>query len=305
MHAHAARKALDHLESQNEWRRWLSNTLDGSPIFGLQCVTLRNGDRYYYEVASTPQPTNDGQRVYRVVRRLSDPARGVFDGEYLRLDPKQIVSDTESPQRRLAQSLRGELRGNGLDGVAGALAVIKQWRDATTVDPILRADVLLGMLQQLSRAAPVLAPALAEAERRLAAFEPESQMWLDPRSSDARERAREIDAALPRVIEVDRWTTVWKESMLEAERLLGERLEPAGLLLRDGERSTVVPSQPLDPGPLVAVIMKGTSAQLVVVGSVDAARLPSLDAAADALPSGTPLFRAIGVSTARAVGKTP
>jgi len=305
VHAAAARRALSHLESQNEWRRWLSNVVDGSPIFALRMVQLRNGDRYYYEASSAPQPTSDGQRVYRVVRQLSDPARGVFDGEYVRLDPRQIVADDESPQRHLAQSLRTALRGNELRGVDGALTVLKQLRDATNVNPVLRADLLIGMLQQMERAAPTLAPAFTGAEQRLAAFEPESLPWLDPRSVDARERAREIEAALPRVIEVDTWRDAWRKSIVETERLISERLEPAGMLLRNGDRMEVAAAGPLDPGPLVAIVVDGATARLVTIGTVDAARRATLDTATDALLSGTPIFRMSGGAIAAAPRSAP
>ncbi|MBM4111845.1 MAG: hypothetical protein FJ253_00470 [Phycisphaerae bacterium] len=235
VHAFAAALALEHTEPANEWRRWLAGVLDSSPLLSLRQVSMRNGDRWYYEETQAPQPTTDGARVYRIVKRLKDPAKGLFDTEFIRLEPREIVSDGESPQRVLAKALRAALRDNSLNGADGLVASIERVRDATGVNAALRAELLVGLLERLRKASPALAPALENAERRLADFDAGSLEWLDPRSTEATERSREIDAALPRLIETARWSNLRRTKAAEADAELARAYEPVGMLVADGD----------------------------------------------------------------------
>jgi len=302
VHAEAARAALDHLQPSNEWRRWLTSVLDASPIFSLRTVRLRNGERYYYEALQPPQPTSDGVRVYRVVKRLRDPGKGLFDTEFVRIDPRQIVEDGDSPQMTLARELRAALRAGELDGVIGLLTVIGRIGDATAVDAVLRAELLAGLLERLERAAPALAPALAPAAQRLAEEHLDRIEWLDPRVTEGRDRSREVDASLPRIIESTRWREAWRSGAMRADQGLAVALEPVGMLLRVDGAATARFARAPTSGELIALRAGGDRDDgMFVVGRVDASGEVSLDAAhADELPSGTPLFqrRAAGAAGA-------
>jgi len=288
----AARRALGVFGDQDDWQRWLIGVLDGSPLMSLRSVELRNGERYYYESASAPQPTPDGQRVYRIVRSLQDPAKGLFDAEYLRLDPKQIVRDGDSPQRVLAQALRPGLRAGEPKGLDGALAMIRRWRDATDVDPVLRAEIIAGLLQQVRASAPPLAPLIDEAERRLAAFDLEHLSWLDPRHAEAREIGKQIEVALPGAIEPDRWAESWRREIADVGRLLAPMRQVIGLVLLEGDSATLLANAPPTAGLLQALVVDGGVARYIDAGVVDASLEARFDAKAlPMLHSGTPIFQ--------------
>lgn len=296
IHAEAARKALPYLEPAGDWRRWFASVLDASPLFTLRSLQLQNGDRYYYEETSLPQSLSDGQRVYRVVTRLRDPAKRAFDSEHLRIERHRIRFDGDSPQRDLARTIRASLRAGELDGVEGLLLTIQLIRDSGSVDAVLRAHLIAGLLERLAHAAPPLAPLTALAVRRLAEQQLDRIEWLDPRSLETLDRSREIDAMLPRLIETQRWTEAWRTGARSADLALAATLEPVGLLLLvDGEggREARFAGKPVE-GDLVVV--RAADANGVdrwrVVGRVHADGSVTLDhALTKSIPSGTPLFQ--------------
>lgn len=288
VHASTAQRVLDLLGNHADWRRWVAGVIEGSPLFSLRMVELRNGDRFYYEPSSAPQPASEGQRVYRVVRSLRDPAQGIFLSDYVRVDPGQVLFDGESPQRRFAQQFRTDLRAGAYDGLDGAFLFLRKWRDASDIDAILRADLLIGLLPQLSQSLPSMSQTLLGAESRLTAFEPESVSWLDPQSTDARDRSREIATALPRVIDVDAWARQWRDEVAQAERDLEQHCDPVGVLLRSAGSITLLIGSTPAPGLLEALVMDEGTARLVEIGVVDASGTPRVDAnKSGSLPSGT------------------
>lgn len=292
-YAASAARALGFVQRQGEWRAWLDSVLESAPQLRLSSVLLRNGQRFYYDERRPPQPGSDGVRVYQVVTGIKDPAKGEFLTEFLRVDPRQVVEDGESPQRVMARDLRSFLRQAPQDGVESAWEVLRRLRDAERVDAALRADLIASLLERLAPAVPPLQPEIAAARARLSGMKIEEIPWMDGRSLEARQRVQEISAALPRVVEAETWRNQWRTRAAQAATLLGQSLAPAGILLVDSNGPSVRLSGAARDGDLVCVepAAQGGATE-VVIGSMSADGSIRVDAQrAASLPSGTPVFR--------------
>ena len=281
---------INMLSDGRGWADWIGNIIKTWPPMAMGMVELNSGVRYYTMAGEVPKPTaTDGTDVITVVLSWADEKVGP-----VRLDRKQVKRIGPSPQQELADKLMPLIKGpNAKPSGEGALEAIALIRDRAAMDPVARAYLLNGLLQQAIPALPSLEPKLTRAIQLLQEEDLEGIDWLSPGVPSARKDYKLVSDLLTGSVAIGDWQREYRAQTQAVKAWLDGSLRPVGVLDR-----TVSPfvvrsrrgDEPRAGETLYAVTDRDGKITVAEIGSVSATAEVAVSGEASTMPSGTPVF---------------
>ena len=274
------------LVENSVWTDWLANTLRTWTPMVMQELVLKNGTRYFYDLADSPLITKNQTKIFSFWKNWTD---GVKVSEVIL--GADIKSNGPSPQQLLKDRLEELLTGRNENiSLESALKIVRIIRDSEEVDPVARATLIDGLLPKVQIVAPYLKASIEKTLQSLAASKLDSIQWIAPGIPSSRKDYNKILKLLQLDIPVEDWLRLQKEQESAVSDWLKSDLRSVGMIDQNdkNQRIRISSGVSLKSNELLYIVTNDST--ILSIGKVDQDGSPLIQAQAKNIPSGTPVF---------------